>query len=97
MPCEGEVPPLTAAQVKKLLPKVRGWKLVNGKLHRSYVFKDFVDASAWLERVKFLAEAEGHHPDIHWYWNKITLELITHAIRGLSENDFILAAKINAL
>jgi 4a-hydroxytetrahydrobiopterin dehydratase len=96
-PCEGGVPPLTKKQAEKLLLKVKGWKLSNGKLRRTWKFADFVEASSWLEKVKFLAEAEGHHPDIHWYWNTITLELITHAINGLSENDFILAAKINAL
>ena len=96
-PCEGGVPPLTKAQIDKLMQQVKGWKLVNGKLHRTWKFADFVEASSWLEKVKFLAEAEGHHPDIHWYWNTITLEMITHAIKGLSENDFILAAKINTL
>jgi 4a-hydroxytetrahydrobiopterin dehydratase len=96
-PCEGGVPPLTKKQAEKLLLKVKGWNLADGKLRRTWKFGDFVKASSWLEKVKFLAEAEGHHPDIHWYWNTITLELITHAINGLSENDFILAAKINAL
>jgi len=96
-PCEGGVPALTTAEIQKLLPKVKGWTLVNGKLHRTWKFADFVEASAWLEKIKFLAESEGHHPDIHWYWNTITLEMITHAIKGLSENDFILAAKINEL
>jgi len=88
---------LTKSQIEKLMPRVKGWTLKDGKLNRTWKFKDFVEASSWLEKVKFLAEAEGHHPDIHWYWNKITLELITHAIKGLSENDFILAAKINEL
>jgi 4a-hydroxytetrahydrobiopterin dehydratase len=97
VPCEGGVLPLTDGEVKKLLPKVKGWKLSEGKLRRTWVFDDFVQASSWLEKVKFLAEAEGHHPDIHWYWNTVTLELVTHAIKGLSENDFILAAKISAL
>ena len=88
---------MTKSQIEKLMPRVKGWTLKDGKLNRTWKFKDFVEASSWLEKVKFLAEAEGHHPDIHWYWNKITLELITHAIKGLSENDFILAAKINEL
>jgi len=96
-PCEGGVQSLTKSQIEKLMPRVKGWALKDGKLNRMWKFRDFVEASSWLEKVKFLAEAEGHHPDIHWYWNKITLELITHAIKGLSENDFILAAKINEL
>jgi len=94
-PCEGGVPPLTQEKISKLLPDVPRWKIVDGKLHREFKFKNFVEASSWLEKVKFLAEAEGHHPDIHWYYNKITLELITHAIKGFSDNDFIMAAKIN--
>ena len=84
-PCEGGVPPLTKAQTEKLLQQVKGWKLVNGKLHRTWKFADFVEASSWLEKVKFLAEAEGHHPDIHWYWNTITLELITGDVISASE------------
>lgn len=96
-PCEGGTPPLTKAEIEKLLPKIEGWKLVEGKLQKTWKFKNFLEAGAWLDKVRVLAEAEGHHPDIHWYWNKITLELVTHAIRGLSENDFIMAAKINKL
>ncbi len=96
-PCEGGMPALSELQVQRFLKMTKGWKLVNGKLERSYTFKDFVEASSWLEKIKFLAEAEGHHPDIHWTWNKITLVLWTHAINGLSENDFIVAAKIEGL
>ncbi len=96
-PCEGSVHPLSDIQVQRFLKLVKGWKLINGKLQKSYTFKNFVEASSWLEKVKFLAEAEGHHPDIHWTWNKITLVLWTHSINGLSENDFILSSKINEL
>lgn len=96
-PCEGGVSPLSAPQIQRFLRMTKNWKLVSGRLERSYGFKDFVAAASWLEKIKFLAEAEGHHPDIHWTWNKITLVLWTHAINGLSENDFILAAKIDAL
>ncbi len=97
VPCEGGVSKLSPAEIKKHLPNVKGWSLKDGKLTQTWTFEDFVEASAWLEKIKFLAEAEGHHPDIHWYWNTITLDIITHAISGLSENDFILAAKISAL
>lgn len=96
-PCEGGVPALSDLQVQRFLKMTKSWKLVSGKIEKSYSFKDFVDASSWLEKIKFLSEAEGHHPDIHWTWNKITLVLWTHSIGGLSENDFILAAKIDAL
>ena len=95
-PCEGGVPALSDLQAQHFLKMLKGWKLVSDRIEKDYTFKDFVDASSWLERVKFLAEAQGHHPDIHWMWNKITLVLWTHAIHGLSENDFILAAKIDA-
>ena len=97
IPCEGGVPSLSPAQAQRFLKSVSGWKLINGHLQKSYKFKNFVAASSWLEKIKFLAEAEGHHPDIHWSWNLITLELWTHAINGLSENDFILAVKINEI
>lgn len=96
-PCEGGVPALSELQSQRFLKMTKGWKLVSGRIEKSYTFKDFVDASSWLEKIKFLSEAEGHHPDIHWTWNKITLVLWTHSIAGLSENDFILAAKIDAL
>ncbi|MEK6867644.1 MAG: 4a-hydroxytetrahydrobiopterin dehydratase [Nanoarchaeota archaeon] len=96
-PCEGGVPALSPEQAQRFLKMTKGWKLVSGRIEKDYIFKDFVDASSWLEKIKFLAEAEGHHPDIHWTWNKITLVLWTHASKGLSENDFILAAKIDAL
>ena len=97
VPCEGGVPPLSEAQLQRFMKMVKGWKLVKGHIQKNYMFKDFVEASSWLEKIKFLAEAQGHHPDIHWSWNTITLDLYTHAIKGLSENDFILAAKINEL
>ena len=95
--CKGKREPLTKEQINDLLPKVNEWKVVDGKLNKTWKFKDFAEAGVWLEKVKALAEAENHHPDIHWYYNKITLELFTHSIKGLSEDDFILAAKINEL
>jgi len=95
-PCEGGVSPLTE-EAKKHLLDVPGWKLNENTIVRDYKFNDFIDAASWLERIKFLAEAQGHHPNIHWSYNKITLELTTHAIGGLSENDFIFAAKVNQL
>lgn len=96
-PCEGGVAPLASAESKKLLKKTPGWTLERNKIRRTFTFKNFVTAATFLEPVKFLAEREGHHPDIHWSYNKITFELTTHAIKGLSVNDFILAAKINQI
>ncbi len=95
-PCEGGVP-LTKKQADELLPSTKDWQVLNGKLTRTFKFKDFEQAGKWLDKIRVLAEKEGHHPDIYWSWNKITLELVTHSIKGLSENDFILAAKINSI
>ena len=99
VPCEGGVPPLTEEEVRKLLLQVEGWKADAEctKIFREFKFKDFKQAMGFVDKVAGLAEEEGHHPDIHIHYNRVRLELWTHAIGGLSENDFILAAKINAL
>jgi 4a-hydroxytetrahydrobiopterin dehydratase len=98
VPCEAGTPPLARADAEGLLPGVPGWRLIEGeplKIERSFKHKDFVGAMAFVNTVAAIAEAEGHHPDIHISWNRVRFELFTHAIGGLSENDFILAAKIN--
>ncbi len=95
--CEAGTPPMPAAQAQTLLAEVPGWTLADQTLSRTFRFKDFKEAMAFVNQVADLAEAEGHHPDIHISWNRVRLELTTHAIKGLSENDFILAAKVNAL
>jgi 4a-hydroxytetrahydrobiopterin dehydratase len=97
MACEAGTPPMPAAQAQTLLAEVPGWDLADQTLSRTFRFKDFKAAMAFVNQVADLAEAEGHHPDIHISWNRVRLELTTHAIKGLSENDFILAAKVNAL
>lgn len=97
VPCEGGTNPLTKKQIDLLLPNTKNWQVIDGKLTRTFKFKDFEHAGKWLDKIRVLAEKEGHHPDIHWSWNKITLELATHSIKGLSENDFIMAAKINSI
>ena len=95
--CEAGTPPMPADEAQTLLAEVPGWDLADHVLSRTFRFKDFQAAMAFVNRVAALAEAEGHHPDIHITWNRVRLELTTHAIKGLSENDFILAAKINEL
>ena len=98
--CEGDTPTLTRAQVDERLPAVPEWKLTDdGKMiRRKYKFKDFVTAMAFLQKVGDLAEDEGHHPDLHLTgYKNAAVELTTHAIGGLSENDFIVAAKIDRL
>ena len=97
VPCTAATPPLSAEDTTDLLPQIPGWTLEGVTLRRAFRFKDFAGAMAFVNRVAERAEAEGHHPDIHIAWNRVRLELTTHAINGLSENDFILAAKINAL
>ncbi len=102
VPCEGGVPPLDAGRVDALLPQVPGWTAATAsggerRLRKRFTFRDFAAAMAFLNRVAALAESEGHHPDFHVSWNKVDFEIWTHAIGGLSENDFILAAKIERL
>lgn len=97
--CEEGVKLLSRANAQDYLDEVFGWALDKNakKISKEFKFKDFIGAINFVERVADLAEMEGHHPDIHVYYNKVVLELSTHAIGGLSENDFILAAKVNAV
>lgn len=98
-PCEGGAEPLPLSAAQALLHDVKGWELVDGKLLRKTVAcRDFMDAVGLIQRIAPIAEAEGHHPDLHLVrYKRLTIELSTHAIGGLSENDFILAAKIDRL
>jgi 4a-hydroxytetrahydrobiopterin dehydratase len=98
--CEGDTPPFTKEQIAEHLPAVPEWKLTDdGKMiRRKYKFKDFVSAMAFLQKVGELAEQEQHHPDLHLTgYRNVAIELSTHAIGGLSANDFIVAAKIDKL
>ena len=98
IPCEAGTPPLDAAAVAELAKNVPDWKVISAqKLSRELKFRNFQDAMAFVNRVADIAETEGHHPDIHISYSVVTIELWTHAVKGLSENDFILAAKIEHL
>lgn len=100
MPCEGGTPPLKRSEFAKYLDEVKGWSVADDEksLSREFEFKNFMRAVMFLNAVAYLAEREGHHPDFTLHgWNKARFTLSTHAIGGLSENDFILAAKIDAL
>ncbi|PIR82765.1 4a-hydroxytetrahydrobiopterin dehydratase [Candidatus Kaiserbacteria bacterium CG10_big_fil_rev_8_21_14_0_10_59_10] len=97
VPCEAGALPLFKPQAEELLKKLDGWALSADakKITKEYRFKDFAEALAFANRVGAIAEEEGHHPDLSISWGKVGIELSTHAIGGLSENDFILAAKID--
>lgn len=99
VPCEGAAQPLPLSAAQALLGDLSGWELVEGKrLRKTVTCRDFLDAVSLIQRIAPIAEAEDHHPDLHLTgYRKLTIELSTHAIGGLSENDFILAAKIDQL
>lgn len=94
IPCEGGSP-LPENQVKELLKKTPNWILKEKKIERNFEFTDFKEAMQFVNKVADIAEEQGHHPDFHIHYNKVTLDLWTHAMNGLSENDFVMAAKIN--
>lgn len=97
-PCDGGITPLSPEEVNQLLKGLRGWSLNDRQIVRDFSFKSFVEGLAFVNKVGEIAEREGHHPDIfiHQY-NKVRVTLWTHVVSGLTENDFILAAKIDAL
>ena len=98
-PCEGGVRPLISREIKKLLSDIKDWKAQqNKKIERVFAFKDFKESMRFTNKVGEIAEEEGHHPDMLIHsWNKVKIVLWTHAIGGLSENDFIVANKIDDL
>ena len=99
VPCEGGATPLPPSAARTLLQDLEGWELVDGAaLRKTVTCKDFLDAVRLIQRIAPIAEAEDHHPDLHLTrYKRVTIELSTHAIGGLSENDFILAAKLDEL
>ncbi len=99
VPCRGGVPGLTAAEAERLLAETPGWTLEEGatRIRRTFRFKNFAEAMAFARRVGDLAEREGHHPDIGLGWGYCSVAFRTHKIGALHENDFIMAAKVNAL
>ena len=99
VPCRGGVPPLEGEPLAKLSAQLPDWKVVDGHhLKKTFLFTDFKTALDFVNRAGAVAEAEGHHPDLHLEgYRNVWIEIWTHAIGGLSENDFILAAKIDKL
>jgi 4a-hydroxytetrahydrobiopterin dehydratase len=96
-PCRGGIPPLTRSEAEGLQAQAPDWKLGDGAHHieRTFRFRDFRGALAFVQDVGALAEAEGHHPDIGFGWGYATVSLSTKKIKGLHENDFIMASKID--
>ena len=101
VPCHGGIPPLTAAEITPLLAQVPGWAVntVDGidRLKRTFAFANFRAALAFAVEAGMIAEREDHHPDLHVAWGCAVVETWTHKIRGLHQNDFILAAKIGSI
>jgi len=96
-PCEGGVPLLTEEQTNDLLKQIPSWTIKEGNVFKQFKFKDFKEAMAFVNKVAGIAEQENHHPDITISYSQVSIGLWTHAINGLSENDFILPAKIDQI
>jgi 4a-hydroxytetrahydrobiopterin dehydratase len=88
---------LTDAEISSLMPKAKGWSVVNAKLHREFACKDFVTAFGNMTRVALVAEAMNHHPEWFNVWNRVVIDLNTHSVKGISDYDFTLAEKINEI
>ncbi len=99
VPCHGGVPRLeSATEIEKFMVELEGWEVVGQHhLKKNYAFPNFCQSLALVNRIGEVAEAEGHHPDICFGWGRLEVTLYTHAVDGLSESDFILAAKIDAI
>jgi 4a-hydroxytetrahydrobiopterin dehydratase len=94
VPCKGGVPPLTAAEIAPLLAQLDGWEVERDrKLLRTYSVKNFAQAMALANRIGAIAEEQAHHPDLHVAWGRVGVEVWTHKIDGLTESDFVFAAK----
>ena len=102
VPCEGGVIPFDISEIHKYQKKVDGWSLIKNQeeiffLEKEFKFKDFLESQNFVNQVGKISEEEGHHPDIMFGWGYAKIKITTHAIKGLSENDFILAAKIDKI
>jgi 4a-hydroxytetrahydrobiopterin dehydratase len=98
VPCQGGVPPLKPSSIAELLGKVEGWKVEESHhLVKKYDFPDFQSGLEFVNRVGDVAEYEGHHPDLYLTWGQVEVKIWTHKIDGLTESDFVLAAKIDQL
>ena len=98
-PCRGGIPPLTREQAELFQPQTPDWQLMDEahRIERSFQFRNFREALTFVQEIGELAETEGHHPDISFGWGKATVSLQTKKIKGLHENDFIMATKIDRI
>ena len=102
VPCEGGVLPFDISEIHKYQKKVDGWSIKEDEkkvyfLEKNFLFKNFINSQKFINKVGNISEKENHHPDIHFGWGYAKIQITTHAIEGLSENDFILAAKIDQI
>ena len=98
VPCRGDVPPLEGKKLEELSRQIPEWEVVEGHhLRRTFSFDNFREALEFVNRVGELAEEQGHHPDISFGWGQVEITVFTHKIDGLTESDFIFAAKVDAL
>jgi 4a-hydroxytetrahydrobiopterin dehydratase len=97
VPCDARTPKLGPEEIARMAPQVPTWAVVGERLRRKLEFRDFAEAMRFVNRMADVAEAEGHHPDFAVHYREVDVTIWTHAIGGLSENDFILAAKIDAV
>jgi len=102
VPCEGNIPPFDTSEIHKYLKKVDGWDVKNDDdksfyLIKEFKFNNFEESQNFVNKVGDVAEAENHHPDIFFGWGYCKIKIFTHAIKGLAESDFILAAKIDKI
>jgi 4a-hydroxytetrahydrobiopterin dehydratase len=99
VPCRGGIPPLDRDEAERLARQVPAWRLCDDarRIERTFRFPNFAAAMAFVQKVGDLAEAESHHPDITFGWGYATISLFTHKIKGLHDNDFVMAAKIDRL
>lgn len=96
-PCEGGVPPLSEEEIRRFLAQLSGWEYADGAISKTYRFKDYYQTMAFVNATAWVSHHEDHHPDMEVGYNQCRMRYHTHAINGLSENDFICAAKIDAL
>ena len=102
IPCEGGIPNFDITEIHKYLKKVDGWEVLEDQIDgyyllKSFTFDDFLQSQEFVNKVGEIAESEGHHPDLWFGWGYARIKIYTHAIKGLAESDFILAAKIDQI